>query len=111
VQVSGTVQDIGDWSIWIFDFAQDEHGRRVFYRANDLPLEVADGSWSFVDRPIGNGSSDIGQRFSVAVVEASASCAQILKDAQPNQSGDVVFPALPAGCQEIGRRDILKDRA
>lgn len=110
VTIEGSAGDLGDSTIWIFDFALNADGRRVFYRANDLPLEVTEGNWSFTDRPIGNGSSDIGEVFKIAIVEASADCTKILKNAKPNQDGDVVFPSLPAGCRQIDQREVSKNR-
>ncbi|WP_154677190.1 hypothetical protein [Parafrankia discariae] len=111
VVISGTAQNLGDSTIWIFDFALDADGKRVFYRNNDIPLEVAEGAWSFIDRPIGGGTSDIGNNFKISIVEASKECTEILRNAKPNPDGDVVFSSLPAGCQQIDQREVRKVRA
>ncbi|MBL7553572.1 hypothetical protein I6A60_37915 [Frankia sp. AgB1.9] len=110
VVISGTAQNLGDNTIWILDYGFDGTGSRVFYRDNTDPLSVVGGNWTFTDRPIGNGSRDIGQVFKISIVEASPACARVLKSATPGQDGSVIIPVLPGGCTQVDQREVKKTR-
>ncbi len=106
VLIVGTARDLGADSLWVFD--RDPNDKR-YYRDTDEPLNVTDGRWSFLNQPIGDsGSSDIGTTYTVAIVRATPGCDDKLREAKPNQDGDVVYSALPAGCVEAASVHVVK---
>ena len=98
VEVRGTACD-GD-QVWLFD--RDPYDGRLYLDTERAPLEVVNGLWNFVDKPIGNpGAADIGTTYTLVALRASAKCNQQLATARPNSKGEFEFRRLPSGCPDV----------
>ena len=106
--VSGTVHDVGDDSIWVFDIAMSPTSGNTYYLSSDGPVAKSNSTFSVVDKPIGDGANDVGATFTIALVRATTGCSQALQAAKPNSNGAIAFDALPTGCRDVGRRQVKK---
>jgi hypothetical protein len=104
IVIVGTVTGLGADTLWVFDH---DLGNNRYYRATDAPLEVRDGRWSFLDRPIGSGPDDVGTTFPLVVVRADPECTRTLRAAKPDADGDIVFASLPSGCVEAASVQVV----
>jgi len=79
-----------------------------YYLMDNGPLLGRDGTWNFLVKPIGSGTTDIGRVFTIIATVVNSSCQAMLEASTRTPDGNIAFPALPAGCREADRVDVLK---
>ncbi|MFJ1767410.1 hypothetical protein ACIOD2_44280 [Amycolatopsis sp. NPDC088138] len=105
VQLTGTAEHIDGKQLRIFDLADDHK----YYLITGESVPIANGRWSFFDPQVGSSTpDDNGHAFTLVVTVADPSCNGTLDTATPNAEGDIVYPALPAGCRETASVSIVK---
>jgi hypothetical protein len=107
VMLSGTASDLKGDSLWVMVIAKGAGDEDYYYLASDA-LTVREGDWGTLVRPIGAGASDVGELFTIVVVQAENQCSSRIKATKRNSDGVIVFAQLPPGCIEMGRRTVQK---
>lgn len=90
---AGKAAALGTNTIWILDF---DGGYTVDQEAN-----VNSGSWSAVDKPLGDSSDHLPFYLTMRAVLANRHCEGILSAV--NSTSDDYIQNLPAGCKIIGQ--------
>jgi hypothetical protein len=109
-RIEGTADDLGKNTLWIMTKSEGAEGKLVYYLSSDAVPPV-DGKWSARISDLGAGEDDVGETFTLVVVKADSSCAEKIQNQKPSSDGDIVFVRLPAGCEEVGTRHVLKTSA
>ncbi|MEC3979041.1 hypothetical protein [Amycolatopsis sp. H20-H5] len=105
VLLEGTAGGSDDRKLWLFDHANDDQ----YYLISSAPLTVTGGRWMVQDPQVGSTTSaDDGHTFVLLLARADGRCAAKLAAATPNASGDIVFPRLPDGCDNVAWVNVVK---
>jgi hypothetical protein len=79
-----------------------------YYLNDNGPVLSSDGTWDFLVKPIGAGTSDIGRVFTIIVATVDSACRATLQASNRAPDGNIAFPALPAGCRAADKVNVLK---
>lgn len=104
VLMRGTAAGLSGHELRIFDFAPNG----VYYLADEGPIPVSRGRWSFRDATIGAGERDVGQPFVLTTVIADRACRTTLRSTPRDAENNISFRALPAGCHEADSVRVIK---
>lgn len=104
VTLTGRATGLGGHRLRIIELAPDG----LYYVADEGPVPVRSGRWSFHNGTIGAGAQDVGKTFTTIAVIANAACQRTLTSAVPNAEGNVVYRTLPPGCRAGDSVRVLK---
>ncbi|MEW2358874.1 hypothetical protein, partial [Spirillospora sp. NPDC029432] len=104
VLMRGTARDLGGHQLRIFDFAPNG----VYYLADEGPVPVDGGRWTFRNGTIGAGDRDVGQPFVLTAVIADRRCQATLRTTPRDAENNIWFRTLPAGCREADSVRVTK---
>jgi hypothetical protein len=105
VVVRGRAGDLEGGTLRLFVLAYNG----LHYLIDNGPVITADRKWSFLLKPIGAGTTDIGRVFTIIAVVADKSCRRILESSNRDPEGNIAFPVLPPGCADFDRVDVIKN--
>ncbi|MDL4771854.1 hypothetical protein [Actinomadura xylanilytica] len=80
----------------------------LYYLIDNGPVVTPGREWSFLLKPIGGGTGDIGRVFTVFAVTVAPSCRRLLDGSARDPEGNITFSALPSGCRAADRVNVLK---
>jgi len=100
VRLSGTACGMrsGEYG-WIFDYDPFDD----FYYSADAPAVVKNGSWAYVNQPVGD-PGDNNKYYQLQMVWAKAGCAEFLAAFEVNSEGDKRLRRsdFPSSCEFVG---------
>lgn len=104
VLIKGYACDLVNDDGWLFDFDYHDKYYHEDYSQSPGPIILSDGSWSFLDQPVGS-KGDRHVPYSVTLVLADQQCNAALLAATP-VGGDYRFRKFPPGCRIVGSRNV-----
>jgi hypothetical protein len=104
VLLKGRYGDLGGDELRVFVLAFNGQ----YYLNDNGPVLSDNGTWNFLVKPIGAGTSDIGRVFTIIVATVNSACRATLQASNRAPDGNIAFPVLPAGCRAAAKVDVLK---
>ncbi len=104
VQLQGRSGKLGGAGLRIFVLAFNGQ----YYLSDNGPVLGDDGRWSYLVKPIGAGTRDIGHVFTIIAATVDRACQATLRNSNRDPDGNIAFPVLPDGCVAAAKVDVLK---